>query len=74
MRYPLNNLIEVTLNLIDEVRQHLEQLLANEVIRKSTSPWSSSLVVVRKKNGKLSMYVDYLMLNKGSVKNAYALP
>ncbi len=61
-------------HMVDEVRQHLEQLLASGVIRKSKSPWSSNVVLVRKKNGKLRMCVDYRMLNKKSVKDAYALP
>ena len=38
------------------------------------SPWSSNLVPIRKKNGKLRVYVDYRMLNQRSVKDAYALP
>lgn len=61
-------------HMVDEVRQHLEQLLASGVIRKSRSPWSSNVVLVRKKNGKLRMCVDYRMLNQKSVKDAYALP
>ena len=61
-------------SMIDEVRQHLEQLLASGIIRKSKSPWCSNVVLVRKKNGKLRMCVDYRMLNKRSVKDAYALP
>ena len=61
-------------SMIDEVRQHLEQLLASGVIRKSKSPWCSNVVLVSKKNGKLRMCVDYRMLNKRSVKDAYALP
>ena len=35
-------------SMIDEVRQHLEQLLASGVIRKSKSPWCSNVVLVRK--------------------------
>ena len=40
----------------------------------SKSPWASTVVLVRKKNGTLRMYVDYRQLNKKSVKDAYALP
>jgi hypothetical protein len=60
--------------MIDEVRQHLEQVLSCGIIRKSKSPWASNVVLVRKKNGKLRMCVDYRMLNNKSVKDAYALP
>ena len=60
--------------MVDEVRKHLEQLLDAGIIRKPCSPWCSNIVLVRKKNGKLRMCVDYRMLNKRSVKDAYALP
>ena len=49
--------------MIDEVRKHLEELLSSGVIRKSKSPWASNVVLVRKKNGKLRLCVDYRMLN-----------
>jgi len=61
-------------DMIDEVRQHLEQLLQAGIIRKSRSPWASNVVLVRKKNGKLRMCVDYRQLNNRCVKDAYALP
>lgn len=60
--------------MVDEVRAHLEQLLSSGVIQKSKSPWCSNIVLVRKKNGKIRMCVDYRMLNQRTVKDAYALP
>ena len=60
--------------MVSEVRQHIEQLLSTGIIQKSKSPWSSNVVLARKRNGKLRMCVDYRMLNKRSVKDAYALP
>ena len=60
--------------MIDEVRQHIEQLLACGVIRPSKSPWTSNVVLVRKKNGKPRMCVDYRMLNQRTVKDSFALP
>ena len=61
-------------SMIDEVRKHIEELLSSGVIRKSKSPWCSNVVLVRKKNGKLRLCVDYRMLNKKTVKDSYALP
>lgn len=61
-------------SMVEEVRKHLEQLLAGGIIRKSKSPWASNIVLVRKKNGKLRMCVDYRMLNNRTIKDAYALP
>ena len=41
--------------MIEEVRQHLDQLRSCGIIRRSKSSWSSSVVLARKKNGKLRM-------------------
>ena len=60
--------------MTDEARKHIEELLSSEVIRKSKSPWCSNVVLVRNKNGKLRLCVDYRMLNKKTVKDLYALP
>lgn len=61
-------------SMIDEVRSHLQQLLAAGIIRKSHSPWTSNVVLCRKKDGKLRMCVDYRQLNQRTIKDAYALP
>ena len=60
--------------MIDEVRAHIEQLASSGVIRPSHSPWASNVVLVRKKDGKLRMCVDYRQLNNRTVKDSYALP
>lgn len=60
--------------MFEEVRNHLHQLLAAGVIHRSHSPWSSNIVLVRKKNGKLRLCVDYRQLNERTVKDAYSLP
>ena len=61
-------------HMIEEVRQHIEQLLATGVIRPSKSPYTSNVVLVRKKNGKLRMCIDYRQLNSITVKDSFALP
>ena len=59
---------------LDELRQHLRQLLADDVIRPSVSPYSSPIALVRKKSGSLRMCVDYRALNSHTIKCAYPLP
>ena len=59
--------------MYDEVRSHLKQLLDNAVIRPSHSPFASSIVIVRKKNGTIRMCVDYRQLNKQSKKDSYTI-
>lgn len=61
-------------SMIEEVRHHLEDLLAAGVIRPSKSPYTSNVVLVRKKNGKLRLCVDYRQLNQITVKDSFALP
>lgn len=61
-------------SMIEEVRNHIEQLLASGVIRPSKSPYTSNVVLVRKKNGKLRLCVDYRQLNEITVKDSFALP
>ena len=61
--------------MFDEVRDHLRQLLAAGIIRRSHSPWSSNVVLCRKKDGgKLRMCIDYRQLNTNTIKDSYALP
>lgn len=61
-------------SMFKEVRDHIQQLLTAGIIRKSKSPFSSNVVLVRKKNGDLRMCVDYRQLNNKTKKDAYALP
>ena len=60
--------------MFEEVRNHLQMLLSSGMIRRSKSPWSSNVVLCRKKDGKLRMCIDYRQLNQRTVKDSYALP
>lgn len=59
---------------VQEVTDHLQKLLQQGVIRESQSPYSSAVVLVRKKSGALRLCVDYRLLNKKCVKDAFPLP
>lgn len=61
-------------NDIEAVRKHLRDLLDARVVRESESPFSSPIVVVRKKNGDVRLCIDYRKLKLQTVKDAYALP
>jgi transposase InsO family protein len=60
--------------MYDEVKDHLQQLLASSVIRKSHSPWASNVVLARRKDGRLRMCIDFRQLNNITIKDSYALP
>lgn len=57
-----------------EVQKTINELLVQGIIRQSNSPYASSIVLVRKKNGELRMCVGYRALNKLTVKDRYPLP
>jgi transposase InsO family protein len=60
--------------MLDEIRTHLQQLLAAGVIRPSHSPWASNVVVARRKDGRLRLCIDYRQLNNRTIRDSYALP
>ena len=59
-------------------RLDAEQMITNMktqgLIEASCSPWSSPLVLVRKKDGTLRCCVDYRLLNNVTIKDSYPLP
>lgn len=59
--------------LYDEVRVHLKEMLEAGAIRESQSPFSSNVVLVRKKDGSLRFCIDFCKLNSRTVKDAYTL-
>ncbi|PVD20262.1 hypothetical protein C0Q70_20759 [Pomacea canaliculata] len=59
---------------LEEVRQHVQQLLDARIIKPSTSSFASPIVLVRKKNGALRMCVDYRRVNAWTVRDSYSLP
>ena len=58
----------------NEVRDYLRSALARNVIRESSSPYASPVVLVRKHDGSLRLCVDYRALNAKTRKDAYPLP
>lgn len=58
----------------EAVKEHIGQLLRAQVIRESSSPYASPIVLVRKKDGSLRMCVDYRLLNSKTQKDAFPLP
>ena len=58
----------------EEVRQHLKEMLDADAIRPSESPFSSNVVLVRKKDSSLRFCIDFRKLNSRTIRDAYTLP
>lgn len=57
----------------DEIERVIKELLALGHIRPSSSPFASSVVLVKKKDGTLHMCIDYWALNRMTLKNRYTI-
>lgn len=56
------------------VNAELDQMLKEGIMEPSSSPWSSLIVMVKKKDGSYRFCVDYRKVNKVTERDAYSLP
>ena len=49
----------IALHEVEEVRQHIQEMLDRGAIRPSQSPWCNAVVLVRKKDGTLRFCIDF---------------
>lgn len=56
------------------MEQLIQQLIQNSMIRPSVSPYSSPVIMVKKKDGTWRLCVDYRQLNSNTIKNKYPIP
>ena len=60
--------------LVEEVWEHLQEMLDGGTFCPSQSLWCNMVVLVRKKNGGLQFCIDFRRLNSQTKKDAYPLP
>jgi hypothetical protein len=56
------------------VNDELDRMLALGIVRPSTSPWVSPVVIVPKPDGTIRFCVDYRKLNRVTKMDAYPIP
>ena len=56
------------------IREEVAKMVEHGVIRQSSSPWSSPIVLVKKKDGTVRFCVDFRKLNDITIKDAFPLP
>ena len=65
---------QIPLPLVEEVWNHLREMLESGAIRSSQSAWCNTVVLVRKKDRDLWFCIDFCHLNACMKKDSYPLP
>ena len=60
--------------VVDEIERQCKDLLEQDIIEFSKSPWSSPVVPVRKKDGSLRVCIDYRKLNSVTKPDRHPMP
>ena len=58
----------------EEIDRQIQEMLQNDIISPSVSPWSSPVVLVKKSDGTMRFCIDYRKLNQITRKDSHPLP
>ena len=58
---------------LQELKEHLHELLDGCFKRPSVSPWGSPVLFVKKNDGSMRLCIDYRELNQVTIRNKYPL-
>ena len=59
---------------VEEVHQHIQEMLDRGAIQPSQSLWCNAMVLVQKKDGTLRFCIDFRRLNARMKKDSYLIP
>lgn len=57
-----------------QIDKELDEMLKLDIVEPSSSPWSSPILLVKKKDGSYRFCVDFRKLNSVTVRDSYPLP
>ena len=57
-----------------EMQKHVQEMLKNNIIRHSSSPWAAPALLVSKNDGSTRFVVDYRKLNQATKFDSYPMP
>ena len=60
--------------MVDEVHAHMKEMIEEDAIWPSQSPWCNAVVLVCKKDGGLCFWINFCKLNARTKKDSYLLP
>ena len=60
--------------MVEEVRDHLREMLESGPIRPSQSAWCNAVMLIRKKDSGLHFCINFQCLNTHTKKDSYPLP
>jgi hypothetical protein len=64
----------IPINQRPVLKKYIDEMSTQGIISRSTSPYSSPVVLVKKKNNELRLCIDYRKLNQITVKNRHPIP
>ena len=64
----------VSLAKQEEIMSHVKELLEKGLAQPSSSPYCSRVLLVHKKDGSWCMCINYMALNKITIKNRFPIP
>ena len=71
IRQPVRRLPESVKQVVDG---EIQKMLQQGVVRPSSSPWSSPIVLIKKRDGSWRFCIDYRKVNAATRRDAYPLP